>query len=87
MRWWPRERPVRTIIGFLGIAIGATVAHSVRFDRTAHIPAGGRVAGEPLDLARWNAAHPELITALTAAIMAAIRALVEQARGAPSSTD
>ncbi len=41
MSWWPRERPVRTIIGFLGIAIGATVAHSVRFDRTAHIPAGG----------------------------------------------
>jgi len=38
---WPRERPVRTIIGFLGIAIGATVAHSVRFQRTAHIPASG----------------------------------------------
>jgi 1-acyl-sn-glycerol-3-phosphate acyltransferase len=215
---WPRERPVRTIIGFLGIAIGATVAHSVRFDRTAHIPAEGPalvvanhlsttetlalarlitghhrfphflaraevfdwplvgwvlraarqipvlrgtadaatsldgataeferghlvviypegrltrtpdlrpgpgrsgaarlalanpavplipvgmwgprpgrrhlfhrhrvtlVVGEPPDLARWDAADPESITALTAAIMGAIRALVEQARGAP----
>lgn len=38
---WPRERPIRTIIGFLGIAIGATVAHSVRFERTAHIPTSG----------------------------------------------
>jgi 1-acyl-sn-glycerol-3-phosphate acyltransferase len=41
------------------------------------------VVGEPPDLARWDAADPESITALTAAIMGAIRALVEQARGAP----
>jgi 1-acyl-sn-glycerol-3-phosphate acyltransferase len=39
--WWPRERPIRTIIGFLGVAIGATVAHRVRFERTGHIPGSG----------------------------------------------
>jgi len=38
---WPTERPVRTVIGFLGIALGATVAHRVRFERSAHIPDRG----------------------------------------------
>jgi hypothetical protein len=41
------------------------------------------VVGEPLDLAAWDAADPKSVGALTAEIMAAIRALVEQARGAP----
>jgi hypothetical protein len=41
------------------------------------------VVGEPLDLAPGNAADPKSVSALTAEIMAAIRALVEQARGAP----
>ncbi len=38
---WPRERPVRTIIGFLGIALGAAVVHRVRYERGDHIPATG----------------------------------------------
>ncbi len=38
---WPRERPVRTIIGFLGIALGARVVHRVRYERVDHIPATG----------------------------------------------
>jgi 1-acyl-sn-glycerol-3-phosphate acyltransferase len=38
---WPKERPVRTIIGFLGIALGAKVVHRVRYDRVGHIPATG----------------------------------------------
>lgn len=38
---WPRERPVRTIIGFLGIALGATIVHRVQFDRGTAIPASG----------------------------------------------
>lgn len=43
LRWarWPTERPVRTIIGFLGIALGARVVHRVRYERVAHIPATG----------------------------------------------
>lgn len=38
---WPRERPIRTIIGFLGIALGAKIVHRVRFERGNHIPASG----------------------------------------------
>lgn len=38
---WPKERPIRTIIGFLGIALGAKVVHRVRYDRVDHIPATG----------------------------------------------
>ncbi len=38
---WPRERPIRTVIGFLGIAIGARIVHRVRFERGDHIPATG----------------------------------------------
>ena len=38
---WPRERPLRTIIGFLGIALGAKIVHRVRFERADHIPASG----------------------------------------------
>jgi 1-acyl-sn-glycerol-3-phosphate acyltransferase len=38
---WPRERPVRTIIGFLGIALGARVVHRVRYERVDHLPATG----------------------------------------------
>ena len=38
---WPRERPIRTIIGFLGIALGARVVHRVRYERVAFIPATG----------------------------------------------
>jgi len=38
---WPRERPIRTIIGFLGIALGATVVHRVRYERVDHIPSSG----------------------------------------------
>ncbi len=38
---WPRERPIRTIIGFLGIALGARIAHRVHFERGDHIPAAG----------------------------------------------
>jgi len=38
---WPAERPVRTIIGFLGIALGAKVAHRVRYERSDAIPASG----------------------------------------------
>jgi hypothetical protein len=41
------------------------------------------VVGAPLDLTAWDPADPGAVPALTAAIMAAIRALVEQARGAP----
>ena len=38
---WPTERPARTILGFLGIALGATVVHRVRYDRADHIPLTG----------------------------------------------
>lgn len=38
---WPAERPVRTLLGFAGIALGAAVAHRVQFDRSAHIPSSG----------------------------------------------
>jgi 1-acyl-sn-glycerol-3-phosphate acyltransferase len=38
---WPRERPIRTIIGFLGVALGATIVHRVHFERGDHIPASG----------------------------------------------
>ena len=38
---WPRERPIRTIIGFLGIALGAKIVHRVHFRRGDHIPASG----------------------------------------------
>jgi 1-acyl-sn-glycerol-3-phosphate acyltransferase len=38
---WPRERPVRTIIAFLGIALGAKIVHRVHFERGDHIPATG----------------------------------------------
>ncbi|MET0863893.1 MAG: lysophospholipid acyltransferase family protein [Nakamurella sp.] len=38
---WPTERPVRTIIGFLGIALGAKVVHRVRYERSDAIPATG----------------------------------------------
>jgi 1-acyl-sn-glycerol-3-phosphate acyltransferase len=38
---WPKERPVRTIIGFLGIALGAKVVHRVRYERVDHIPSTG----------------------------------------------
>jgi 1-acyl-sn-glycerol-3-phosphate acyltransferase len=44
-RWprlhWPRERPVRTLIGFLGIAIGARIVHRVRYEPVDHIPESG----------------------------------------------
>ena len=38
---WPEQRPIRTIIGFLGIALGAKVVHRVRYERGDHIPAAG----------------------------------------------
>ena len=38
---WPRERPIRTIIGFLGIMIGARIVHRVQFERGTLIPASG----------------------------------------------
>lgn len=38
---WPRERPVRTIIAFLGIALGAKIVHRVHFERGDHIPVSG----------------------------------------------
>ena len=38
---WPRERPIRTIIGFVGITLGAKIVHRVRFERGNHIPAAG----------------------------------------------
>jgi 1-acyl-sn-glycerol-3-phosphate acyltransferase len=38
---WPRERPIRTIIGFLGIALGAKIVHRVRFEPVDHIPHTG----------------------------------------------
>jgi len=38
---WPKERPIRTIIGFLGIALGAKVVHRVRYQRVDHIPTTG----------------------------------------------
>jgi 1-acyl-sn-glycerol-3-phosphate acyltransferase len=38
---WPTERPIRTIIGFLGVALGAKVAHRVRYERVDHIPTTG----------------------------------------------
>ena len=38
---WPRERPIRTIITFLGIALGAKIVHRVHFERGDHIPASG----------------------------------------------
>ncbi len=38
---WPRERPVRTIIGFTGIALGARVVHRVRYVRGDQIPLTG----------------------------------------------
>jgi len=38
---WPAERPLRTIIGFLGIALGAKVVHRVRYERVDHIPQNG----------------------------------------------
>ena len=38
---WPRERPIRTIIGFLGIALGAKIVHRVHFERGRSIPATG----------------------------------------------
>lgn len=38
---WPRERPIRTIIGFLGIALGALIVHRVHFERGTRIPASG----------------------------------------------
>lgn len=38
---WPRERPIRTILGFLGIALGAKIVHRVRFERVDHIPPVG----------------------------------------------
>ena len=40
---WPTERPIRTIIGFLGVMLGAKVAHRVKFVRVDHIPATGPV--------------------------------------------
>lgn len=40
---WPRERPIRTVIGFLGIALGARIVHRVQFERGTSIPAGGPV--------------------------------------------
>jgi 1-acyl-sn-glycerol-3-phosphate acyltransferase len=38
---WPRERPIRTIITFLGIALGAKIVHRVRFERGDQIPTSG----------------------------------------------
>ncbi len=38
---WPRERPMRTAIGFLGIALGARIVHRVRYERVDQIPATG----------------------------------------------
>lgn len=38
---WPRQRPIRTIIGFVGIALGAKIVHRVHFERGDHIPAVG----------------------------------------------
>ncbi|MEP6563483.1 MAG: lysophospholipid acyltransferase family protein, partial [Nakamurella sp.] len=38
---WPTERPLRTLIGFLGIALGAKVVHRVRYERSDAIPASG----------------------------------------------
>jgi len=38
---WPRERPIRTIIAFMGIALGARIVHRVHFERGDHIPASG----------------------------------------------
>ncbi len=41
-RWhWPAERPIRTLIGFVGIALGARVLHRVRYEPVDHIPATG----------------------------------------------
>ncbi len=44
-RWtpvhWPRERPLRTIIGFLGIALSARVVHRVQYEPVDHIPKTG----------------------------------------------
>lgn len=40
---WPRERPIRTVIGFLGIALGARIVHRVHFERGTSIPAAGPV--------------------------------------------
>jgi hypothetical protein len=41
------------------------------------------MVGAPIDVSGRDAADPDSIPALTTAIMAAIRGLVEQARGAP----
>jgi len=38
---WPRERPIRTIIGILGITLGAKIVHRVHFERGNHIPPAG----------------------------------------------
>lgn len=38
---WPREHPLGTIIGFLGITLGAKIVHRVHFQRGDHIPATG----------------------------------------------
>ena len=38
---WPRERPVRTMIGFVGIALGARIVHRVRYERVDTIPPTG----------------------------------------------
>lgn len=62
---WPRERPIRTIIGFLGIALGAKVVHRVRYVRVDHIPAAGPAiivanhlsSTETLAMARLVTAH------------------------------
>lgn len=62
---WPTERPIRTIIGFLGIALGATVVHRVRYERVDHLPSTGPAivvanhlsATETLALARLITGH------------------------------
>lgn len=38
---WPRERPLRTILGFAGVLLAAKVVHRVRFERAASVPPTG----------------------------------------------
>ena len=91
---WPRERPIRTIIGFLGIALGAKVAHRVRYDRVDHIPATGPAivvanhlaTTETLALARLITGHhrfPHFLAAAEAFTWPVVGKVLRAARQIP----
>jgi 1-acyl-sn-glycerol-3-phosphate acyltransferase len=95
------ERPVRTVVGFAGIALGAAVVHRVHFDRSPSIPRTGPAivvanhlaTTETLALARLVTGHrrfPHFLVMAEAFAWPAVGRVLRAARQIPvlrGSTD